>query len=191
MNRAQIESMQARIGAKPDGWWGPESIRALNRHLKAMQPGTSPKPSTAACTAFYGEPGSVPLVRIKPPFQMYLYDTPKPIDGIAIHAKCHESLQSILETLLEYYPTPINRAEAGIDRFFGSYAVRTQRGGSEPSKHSWAAAIDIDADRNGLHTAWPTRAHMPLRVIEVFAQHGWINLGATIGRDGMHFQMTQ
>jgi hypothetical protein len=52
-------------------------------------------------------------------------------------------------------------------------------------------AIDLDADRNGLHTAWPTRAHMPLRVIEVFAQHGWINLGATIGRDGMHFQMTQ
>jgi hypothetical protein len=69
--------------------------------------------------------------------------------------------------------------------------VRTQRGGSEPSKHSWGAAIDLDADRNGLHTAWPTRAHMPLRVIEVFAQHGWINLGATIGRDGMHFQMTQ
>jgi len=28
-------------------------------------------------------------------------------------------------------------------------------------------------------------------VIEVFAQHGWINLGAVIGRDAMHSQYTQ
>jgi hypothetical protein len=32
---------------------------------------------------------------------------------------------------------------------------------------------------------------MPLQVIEVFAQHGWINLGAVIFRDAMHFQKTK
>jgi hypothetical protein len=32
---------------------------------------------------------------------------------------------------------------------------------------------------------------MPLQVIEVFAQHGWINLGAVIFRDAMHYQFSQ
>ena len=193
MTRAQIESMQARIGVRPDGWWGPKSIAACKRHLQAMMPHppVGPKPSTKACTEFYGEPGKVPIVRIKPPYRMFLYDGPDVVDGIAIHAKCAESLMSILESLMEIYPTPQARSEAGIDKFFGSYVNRAQRGGSQPSKHAWAAAIDLDANRNGLHTAWPTKSRMPLQVIEVFAQHGWINLGPVIQRDAMHFQLTQ
>lgn len=191
MNNAQIESMQVRVGATPDGWWGPKSIAACKRHLAAMSPNTSPKPSVKACTEFYGEPGKVPIVRIKPPYRMFLYNGPDVIDGIAIHSKCAESLQSILESLIEIYPTALGREAAGIDKFYGSYVNRAQRGGTQPSKHAWAAAIDLDAHRNGLHTSWPTKGHMPLQVIEVFAQHGWINLGPVIGRDAMHFQMTQ
>jgi hypothetical protein len=193
MTRAQIESMQARIGATPDGWWGPKSMAALKRHLNSMSPHPSPapKPNTAACAAFFGEPGKVSIVRIKPPYRMFLYDGPETIDGIAVHAKCAESLQNILESLLEIYPTAQGRSEAGIDKFFGSYVNRPQRGGTQPSKHAWAAAIDLDANHNGLHTAWPTKSRMPLQVIEVFAQNGWVNLGAVIWRDAMHFQFTQ
>ena len=185
--------MQARIGVQPDGWWGPRSIAACKKHLLAMMPvpPVGPKASTKACTEFYGEAGKVPIVRIKPPYRMFLYDGLEVIDGIQIHAKCAESLQSILESLLDIYPNAQLRHEAGIDRFFGSYVNRTQRGGTQPSKHAWAIAIDLDANRNGLHTAWPTRSIMPLQVIEVFAQHGWINLGPVIQRDAMHFQMTQ
>lgn len=193
MTRAQIESMQARIGAAPDGWFGPKSMAALKRHLNAISPHLSPAPkaSTAACTAFFGEPGKVPIVRIKPPYRMFLYDGAETIDGIAVHPKCAESLQSIFEALLDLYSTAQTRREAGIDKFFGSFVNRPQRGGTQPSKHAWAAAIDLDANRNGLHTSWPTKSHMPLQVIEVFAQHGWINLGTVIGRDAMHFQFTQ
>jgi len=193
MTRAEIESMQARIGVTPDGWWGPKSMAALKKHLAVMSPNPpiSPKPSTKACTEFFGEPGKVPIVRIKPPYKMYLYDGPETISGIPIHAKCAESLMEIFEDLLDIYPTPDSRSAAGIDKFFGSYVNRPQRGGSEPSKHAWAAAIDLDANHNGLHTVWPTRSRMPLQVIEVFAQHGWINLGAVIGRDAMHSQYTQ
>jgi hypothetical protein len=168
-------------------------MAALKKHLAAMSPipTISPKPSTKACTEFFGEPGQIDIVRIKPPYKMYLYDGPETISGIAIHPKCAESLTEILEDLLDIYNTPQARDIAGIDKFFGSYVNRPQRGGSEPSKHAWAAAIDLDASNNGLHTVWPTRSQMPLQVIEIFAQHGWINLGAVIFRDAMHFQFTQ
>ena len=122
---------------------------------------------------------------------MYLYNGPETISGIQIHSKCAESLMSILEELKNTYPTSQARSDAGIDKFFGSYVNRPQRGGSEPSKHAWAAAIDLDANNNGLHTVWPIKSKMPLQVIEIFARHGWINLGPVIQRDAMHFQLTQ
>jgi hypothetical protein len=65
------------------------------------------------------------------------------------------------------------------------------RGGSLPSLHARGAAIDLDADNNGNHVAWPVRATMPLEVMEAFAREGWLSAGAAWLRDGMHFQATQ
>lgn len=93
--------------------------------------------------------------------------------------------------LISKLPQAISEVMSGIDKFFGSYVNRPQRGGTQPSKHAWAAAIDLDANHNKLHTAWPTKSRMPLQVIEVFAQNGWVNLGTVIWRDAMHFQFTQ
>ena len=65
------------------------------------------------------------------------------------------------------------------------------RGGSLPSLHARGAAIDLDPGTNGLHTPWPTRATMPLEVMECFAREGWLAAGAFWGRDAMHFQATR
>ena len=57
--------------------------------------------------------------------------------------------------------------------------------------HSWAIAIDLDADRNGNMVNWPNRAHMGLEIFEAFAREGWMSAGAFWSRDAMHFQATQ
>jgi hypothetical protein len=77
-----------------------------------------------------------------------------------------------------------------VNKFFGTFVNRKMRGGSLPSLHARAAAIDFDANRNGNTTHWPTRAHMPLDVMEIFAREGWLSAGAFWSRDAMHFQAT-
>jgi hypothetical protein len=193
MRTEEIQSIQRAVGAHPDGFWGPKSIAATQRHLRSLMPVPHPwpKPSDAAMSAFYGAPGKVPVVKVPMPFEMFLYDGKSSITSITIHARLEESLMRILEHLVRRLPTRQARDDAGITQFFGSYVARQMRGSTRWSKHAWAAAIDFDATRNGLHTVWPTRAHMPLVVMEEFAREGWINLGWLIGRDAMHFQATQ
>jgi hypothetical protein len=65
------------------------------------------------------------------------------------------------------------------------------RGGSNWSLHAYGAAIDLAPHNNGLHTHWPTRATMPLEVMEIFARQGWLPAGAFWSRDPMHFQATR
>jgi hypothetical protein len=150
-----------------------------------------PKPSDTAMTAFYGQPGKVKTVRVPIPFTMHLYDSADLVRSIEIHERLEESLMRVLAHILRRYPTHSEREESGVTRFFGSYVPRKMRGGDRWSKHAWATAIDFDASRNGLHTTWPTRAHMPLGMMECFAREGWLNLGWLVGRDAMHFQASQ
>ena len=56
MNQSQIIELQRRIGTNPDGFWGPKSIAACQRHLKAMMPiGVAwPSPEDGAMVRFFG-----------------------------------------------------------------------------------------------------------------------------------------
>ena len=193
MNQTQIKIMQEHVGAEPDGFWGPGSIAACQRHLKKMMPSPHPFPGQdqKSLTSFYGRAGKVPLVRISCPYRMFLYNGPATAKTIQVHERLAPSLERILKELGKRYRTDEARTEAGINRYFGVYANRSMRGGSLPSLHARAAAIDFDATRNGLHTAWPTRANMPLDVMEIFAREGWLSAGAFWGRDAMHFQATK
>lgn len=193
MNSSEIIAMQKKIGTEPDGFWGPQSVEACKRHLRKLMPKPNPwpKPDTQSMEAFYGKAGHVDTVKLPVPYKMYLYDGPKTVSTITIHVKLAKSLGNILDMLKAHYPTDAQRKEAGANLFFGSYVVRPMRTGKAWSKHAWAAAVDFDANRNGLFSHWPTRSKMPLEVMEIFAREGWINLGWLIGRDGMHFQATQ
>ena len=65
------------------------------------------------------------------------------------------------------------------------------RGGSNWSMHSWGIAVDIDPDRNDLHTSWKN-AQMSKPEYKKFVQfwydEGFINLGLEADYDAMHFQ---
>lgn len=179
--------MQQRIGATPDGFWGPRSIAACKAHLLRLMPKPNPWPATdqRSLQRFYGSPGDESnLTNIQTAGYQVLYEG-KPVRSIWCHELVASSLYEILGEL-------VDQGFYGVLRGFdGCYNNRSMRGGSLPSLHARGAAIDFCASTNGNQTAWPTRATMPLEVMEIFAKHGWVAAGAFWGRDAMHFQATR
>jgi hypothetical protein len=192
LKQTQIKIIQETVGTEPDGFWGPQSVAACQRYLRAMMPKTHPWPKQdqRSLTAFYGSAGDVPMAKVGVPYKMFLYDGTQTVKTVSIHEKLAPSLERVLKELGKRYKTDEDRRAAGVNKFFGTYVNRKMRGGSLPSLHARAAAIDFDANRNGNTTHWPTRAHMPLDVMEIFAREGWLAAGAFWSRDAMHFQAT-
>ena len=179
--------MQVKIGTTPDGFWGPKSIAACQEYLRKLMPNPNPWPETnqAALTKFYGAAGDeskLTTINVAPLGIQY---DGKPVRIIRCHAKVSESLKRILTTLSK---GPHRKV---LEKYAGCYNNRLMRGGSLPSLHARAAAVDLDPESNGNHTPWPTRATMPLEVMEEFAKEGWMPAGAFWQRDSMHFQATR
>jgi len=181
----EIKAIQSKIGTTPDGFWGPKSIAACQRHLRSLMPSPNPWPKSdqASLTKFYGASGDESqLVNLPAPVPMF-YEG-KRIKTIRCHAKVAASLARALAAAYAVAPDVVKVYD-------GCFNNRQMRGGSLPSLHARGAAIDLDASNNGNHVAWPVRATMPLEVMEAFAREGWLSAGAAWLRDGMHFQATQ
>jgi hypothetical protein len=187
MTRAQIIAMQDRIGTTPDGFWGPKSITACQRHLRALMPKDSnwPSSSQAALQGFYGSPGDESrLMNLDVAGLGVRYDG-KPVKTIRCHERVADSLRRVLADIASGPHAAILSTYAGV------YNNRPMRGGSLPSLHARGAAIDLDPGTNRLSQAWPASATMPLEIMESFAREGWLAAGAFWGRDAMHFQATR
>jgi len=187
MTRAEIMAMQERVGVEPDGFFGPKSIAAVQRHLRALMPSPNPWPKSdqASLRKFYGAPDdNGGIVSIPAPEWLRLYDTQQPVKTIPCHEKVAESLLRALDAAYAAAPD-------FASRFFGCHVDRNMRGGSLPSLHAYGAAIDLAASTNGNKTHWPTKADMPLQVMEAFALEGWLSAGAFWSRDAMHMQSSR
>ncbi|HCN30932.1 MAG TPA: hypothetical protein DIT64_19895 [Verrucomicrobiales bacterium] len=194
MTQAQIRAMQAKIGTEVDGFWGPRSIAACQRHLRSLMPTPARFPRQAGVRAFYGPNGvrggyTPPTTTIRLPFTIY-YDA-QAVNTLSPHRLCAQSLLNVFNRLAAAFPTRAERQAAGILTYNGLYNPRRMRGNSGAwSMHAWAIAIDLNAGSNGNMTHWPARATMPLEVMECFAAEGWLPAGAFWSRDAMHFQAT-
>jgi len=196
MKRTEIIRTQLRIGVVGDGFWGPKSIAGCQKHLKDMMPSPHPFPveGTQEFLDFYGPHGekggyTPPGRKIKLPFEIYYGN--KSVKKLTAHEKCADSLLRVYERLAEVYPDNRSRKKAGILVYNGLYNPRRIRGSSTAwSMHAWRIAIDINAGENKNRSAWPSKATMPIEVIECFAKEGWLSAGAFWGRDAMHFQAT-
>jgi hypothetical protein len=186
MTTTQIKAIQQRICTTPDGFWGPKSIAACVAHLRKLMPANNPWPATnqSALTAFYGAAGDESKLVNLPVSTLGICYAGAPVRTIRCHDKVSASLLRVLQSLSQTHPTIIKD-------YNGCYNFRNMRGGSAPSLHARGAAIDFCASRNGLNTHWPTRATMPLEVMETFAKEGWKPAGAFWGRDAMHFEATR
>lgn len=186
MNTEQIADMQRRIGVEPDGFWGPISIAACQRHLRDLMPSPNPWPrqSRESLESFYGPPGEGGLVNLDVVGLGVKY-IGAPVKTIRCHRKVAESLRRALEAISKTPDAEI------LAKYAGCYNYRRMRNGVAMSTHAWGIAIDLWPSRNGNTVYWPTRAEMPLNVMESFAREGWLAAGAFWSRDAMHFQATQ
>ena len=186
MNRTQIQQLQSRISATPDGFWGPKSIAACQAHLRSLMPSPNPWPHTdeASLRAFYGRPGDEDQLTDLPVVDLGILYEGRPVRTLRCHKRVAASLGRVLTQLhLQGYSHI-------IEHFDGSFDNRPMRNGTIPSLHARGAAIDLNSDSNGNLQSWPASADMPVEVMEIFAMEGWTPAGAFWGRDAMHFQAT-
>ena len=187
MNRTEIKRTQERVGAEPDGFWGPKSNAACKRHLRSLMPAPNPWPNSSqrSLKRFYGQPedNSV-IVRIDAPSWLRLYDTDKRVRSIYCHKLVADSLLRALKDAHATHPE-------FVKKYFGCHVDRPMRGSRTPSTHAYGAAIDLSASSNRNRQHWPVSANMPIEVMEAFSREGWTSAGAFWNRDGMHFQATR
>tara|TARA_R110000824_G_scaffold247940_3_gene437044 strand:- start:12414 stop:13097 length:684 start_codon:yes stop_codon:yes gene_type:complete len=195
-----------------DGFDGPKTRAAFKSSLNARfksHPGSvrfvtadgyPPRPAPAAAwkTKVFGRPGvkggrGVPQAKLIPPFPMYYFG--KRIRTIGCHQLIEAPLYNALSELLQLKGLAWIKGHR-LDQYAGCYNPRNSRGGTSKSDHSWAIAIDLDAEHNGNHTPWkagnqgnPGWATMPTEAVKVFRKHGFQvgfkNSGGT-RRDMMH-----
>lgn len=187
MNTKDITALQHRIGAVPDGFWGPKSIATCQEWLRQRFPKPNPWPTSdqASLTKFYGRAGDESKLVALPVADLGLLYEGKPVKSIRCHAKVAESLKRVLTEISQ------GPAKAVLKAYAGCFNNRAMRGGSLPSLHARGAAVDFDPDHNGNHVSWPVAATMPIEIMEAFSREGWMSAGAFWSRDAMHFQATR
>lgn len=193
MTQQEIIELQTRIGTTPDGVWGPASTEACKNHLRRLMPKKHPFPKSdqASLKKFYGDPGRNEVEKWLVPIDVSnlgIKYSGKPVTKINVHEKCAASLLAALKAVAVL---PDSDGRWVLKEYAGVYNHRPMRGGTNWSLHAYGAAIDLAPDTNGLHTHWPTKANMPIEVMEEFARHGWKAAGAWWGRDAMHMEATQ
>lgn len=148
-----------------------------------------PKDTQAARNAFYGDPGKGEIARqmvpVVPPFAMY-YDG-KRVKAIQFHNKAAAALLAAFNEIWDYYEHDQKKIDAaGVSKYAGAYNPRMVRGSKTKwSNHAYAAAIDLNAEENGLYA----KGNIPQPVIDAFCRQGWMWGGWYNGRkDPMHFE---
>jgi hypothetical protein len=187
MTRKQIQSMQEKIGAVPDGFWGPDSIKKCQQHLRAMAirtPNPFPAADEKSLQAFYGAPGDMDQMMDLSVKGLGVQYDGRTVNSITCHRLIGKYLYWILESLSNSFPYILKE-------YAGCFVNRPMRGGTKPSLHARGAAIDFSPAKNGNRVAWPVAAQMPLEIMEVFAAASWLPAGAFWLRDSMHFQATK
>ena len=153
-----------------------------------------PRDTQQARNAFYGDPANgeiaEQLVPVVPPFAMYYTDgnVTKRIKSISFHKKAAPYLLAALNEIWDFYGRDQKRIDAaGVSKYAGAYNHRKVRGSSTKwSNHAYGAAIDLNADQNGLNAG---HGNMPAPVIDAFTRQGAMWGGWYKGRtDPMHFE---
>jgi LysM repeat protein len=151
------------------------------------------KLTTAQINNLFGKPcDQSNFVKMQLPFPMRLaWDLKTKVTSVTVHkAIAHQLYGALLDIFYHYGLGKIQ--ELGIDIFGGILNCRKVRGGAAKSRHSWAIAIDLDPERNGLKVKWANaNFSKPVYqfVIKAFYKWGFINYGKEYDFDAMHFEV--
>jgi hypothetical protein len=131
------------------------------------------------------------LTQIIPPHSMLLsWDLSVGIRRVTCHKKVAESLEHILEQILEHYGSIQEIKRARMHLFWGCYNFRWISGRNRLSTHAWGAGVDLDPRKNPFKEPYDESAGMmPKAVVRIFESEGWKCGGRFRSRPGcMHFQ---
>jgi hypothetical protein len=193
-----------------DGYWGPQTEYAfdtLSQLLKTgelpplwrdnvplhVNPNNWPNQDETALNVFYGAVGTKQKMLVLPYPHRLSWNLRQAINSFSCHERVHDSVRRILTKVLDHYG--IERIkELHLDLWGGCLNVRSMRGGSKQSMHSWGIAIDYDPDRNQLK--WGRdRAVFAQPEYEAWwrfwEEEGWVSLGRVRNYDWMHVQATK
>ncbi|MCH7397318.1 M15 family peptidase [Belliella sp. DSM 107340] len=204
-----LQYITMQYGQKPgevDGYFGPNTQYAFESSRKisetgnqpeiwrpeeiAIKPSNWPKQYSTEFNNFYGLKGSN-LVFANTPYPFKIAWNPnQQVSRFTCHAKVKESAERVLQKVLSHYGLQ-RIQELRLDYFGGCYNERSIRGGTLPSMHSWAVAIDFDPINNQLQ--WGRdRASFAKSAYEpwwrIWEEEGWVSLGRQRNFDWMHVQ---
>lgn len=201
LTEAAVRKFQAASGIAPDGVVGKVTAAALDKSPPSnVADGTAkPVPAPAQknawprqseCSRFYGAVGKNQATLTLPYAMRIAWDKRQVITRFSVHEKVHDSAARCFARIADAYDAA-QRSAAGIDLFGGCLNVRTMRGGSTYSMHSWGIAIDFDPERNQLR--WGRdQARLAKPDCETFwkiwEDEGWLSLGRSRNFDWMHVQ---
>lgn len=206
--------IQGQSGYSTWSSYGPDCLKIYERFGKSIPlptyPGVDPivgSPTVAEavkvssytwpkqrdCMKFYGRPGTN-QVRLNLPYPMKIaWDLDETITSFQCHTKVAVPMRRIFQRTLEHYGMEEIR-RLRLDLWGGCLNVRTMRGGTNYSMHSWGIAVDIDPDKNWLRsnskTASLARPEYK-KFWEFVYDEGAISLGIERDYDWMHFQFAR
>lgn len=165
---------------------------------------TLPRDRYQELCAFYGTPdansdGTMDprweeenIVRIVTPYQMFTSWSDRPIKTIRCHRKIAPYLQKALEGISKEFSSK-DIANFQLNKFGGCLTEpRLKKSGHGMSVHCFGAAIDLAPVPNKYGKEYNISTNMiPMRVVEIFKDHGAIWGGKWRTPDAMHFQWTQ
>lgn len=147
-------------------------------------------PKQSGVRAFYGAPGTNHTTLVLP-FPMRLaWDRKHTLVRFTINTKCHDSALRCFNKIRETF-SAAEITERGFDLFGGCFNNRPMRGGTQPSMHAYACAIDFDPERNQLK--WGREKSRLAKkdcaaFWKIWTDEGWTSLGVSRNFDWMHVQ---
>lgn len=192
--KSKIKMIQKKVGVKPDGIVGPQTVAAIMDALKIPDAAWAwpTQAEVRSGGSIFGAAGDESqLVSITPPYQLY-YDG-KPVRTIRVHRLIAACVHYALADVLEHYGAERIHA-LGLDRFSGCYNYRQTRGGKSTSMHAWGVALDWYAEGNGLelHAPAATLSHEDCEAWwNIWESYGAVSMGRHADRDWMHLQFAR
>lgn len=151
-------------------------------------------PKQSECLALFGNPTdagweNANVSTIVPPWPIYMDDIP--IRRLKINKIAAESLGRVIKAIWDRCDHSTEKVSAAhCDCFSGDWNIRPIKGGSIPSMHTYALALDFDAGHNKLAAPENKTFFKPdSLIVQAFKSEGWVWGGDWKGRrDAMHFQ---
>ena len=193
---------------KTDGYWGPQTDYAFEELLRVLVEGREPEiwrpedlpehnpngwPSQTPqdeLFRFYGGVGENQAALVLPYPHRLAWNKAAVVYTFECHEKVRDSLHRVLSRVVEHYGIQeIQRLR--LDLWGGCLNVRTMRGGTRYSLHSWGIAVDYDPERNRLQwgrdrAAFAQSEYDPWW--RLWEEEGWVSLGRHRNFDWMHIQ---